>query len=120
MSTIKLLVLTLVLACTGAYADNCDSIRGQIESKIKAAGVVNFTVSAVESGSAAPGKVVGSCANGAKKMVYVQGVSSGVTAPTVASPVLPRKPPAASKSRTDTVLTECKDGSVSVGGTCKK
>jgi Protein of unknown function (DUF1161) len=118
MSKTTLLVFTLALACTGAYADNCDDIRGQIESKIKAAGVVNFTVNAVESGSAAAGKVVGSCAKGTKKIVYVQGGSSG--APTVASPVPARKPTAAKKSQIDTVITECKDGTVSVGGTCKK
>jgi hypothetical protein len=51
------------------------------------------------------GKVVGSYAQGAKKIVYVQDAPAGQARPTP-----PNEP----------ILTECKDGSVSVGGDCSK
>jgi hypothetical protein len=113
------LCIPLALVCTASYADNCDVLREQIEGKIKAAGVASFTVVVVDSAANASGKVVGSCANGAKKIMYAQqsvapGSAMPATAPSSAQPPLPAKNPA------DAMLTECKDGTVSVGGSCKK
>jgi Protein of unknown function (DUF1161) len=113
------LFVPLALACTASYADNCDSLREQIEGKIKAAGVASFAVVVADSAANVPGKVVGTCAKGAKKIMYTQqsaAPSSGTPAPATAAskPHLPAKKPA------EAILTECKDGSVSVGGSCKK
>ncbi len=113
------LFVLLALACTSSYADNCDALREQIEGKIKAAGVASFTVVVVDSAATAPGKVVGTCGKGAKKIMYTQqsaATSSAmpVTAASASKPHLPAKKPA------DAILTECKDGTVSVGGSCKK
>jgi Protein of unknown function (DUF1161) len=103
----KLLVLTitLALACSASYASNCEALREQVESKIKAAGVASFTVTVVDSAANAAGKVVGSCDKGAKKIMYLQTKAAGGA---------PAKPTG------NTMLTECKDGSAPVGGNCKK
>jgi hypothetical protein len=110
-------VISLALFCTTSYADNCDDLRGQIETKIKAAGVTNFTVTVVDSAASAPGKVVGSCGKGTKKIMYFQTAAQGGA---VASAVAPASKPATpAKKSGDGILTECKDGTVSVGGSCK-
>jgi Protein of unknown function (DUF1161) len=125
-----------LLACATSYADNCEDIRGQIEAKIKSAGVASYSVTVVDAAANAPGKVVGACAKGVKKIMYVQQVKPGAavtTAPAataIARPAATPAPaaPAASAAKpkppakppSDGVLTECKDGSVSVGGDCKK
>ncbi len=101
------LILTttaVLLASPASRADNCDAIRAQIEAKIRASGVAAFTLSTVEAGAAVAGKVVGTCGLGTKKIVY---------APS-AVPAAPKRGP-----RDEPILTECKDGSVSLGGECK-
>jgi Protein of unknown function (DUF1161) len=112
------LATALALACSASYASNCDALRAQIEGKIKAAGVASFTVTVVDSAASTAGKVVGSCDRGAKKIMYQQSPASGNATPTAAQPVTKAKPPA--KAPSDAMLTECKDGSTSIGGSCKK
>ena len=96
-----------------ASAQTCEAIRERIDSKIRAAGVASFTLQIVDSAASAPGQVVGSCDRGSKKIVYAKGggaASEGVRpAP---------RPPARGKS--EPILTECKDGTVSMGGDCRK
>jgi Protein of unknown function (DUF1161) len=119
MSKLLALFAPLALACTASYADNCDTLREQIEGKIKAAGVASFTVVVVDSAANVPGKVVGTCGQGAKKIMYAQqSPAPSSTAPAAAAPASKLSPPA--KKATDAILTECKDGTVSVGGSCKK
>jgi hypothetical protein len=112
------IAISLALFCTASYADNCDDLRGQIESKIKAAGVVNFTVTVVDGAANASGKIVGSCGNGTKKIIYVQAPAQAAATVSAATPVNKAATPA--KKSGDAILTECKDGTVSVGGSCKK
>ena len=130
----------LALACTISYANNCNDLKAQIESKIKAAGVASFTVTVVDSAANAAGKVVGSCDRGAKKIMYVQSTAAGTvgsaapanpassgpgnlpkaaTATSPAAAASKPKPPAKA-SGGGAILTECKDGSSSIGGSCKK
>ena len=101
--------LGLVLLATASHADNCEQIRGAIEAKIRNAGVSGFTLSVVASDARAAGRVVGSCALGTRKIVYVQ-AGAGQPASAPAKPATAREP----------ILTECKDGSTSVGGDCRK
>ena len=105
---LKLLALfaPLALACTASYADNCDTLRQQIEGKIKAAGVASFSVVVVDSAANVPGKIVGNCGKGARKIMYSQGGAATGAAP--------------AKKTAEPILTECKYGTVSVGGSCKK
>jgi Protein of unknown function (DUF1161) len=126
MSKITLVAALLLLASTASYADNCEEIRGQIDAKIKASGVANYSVLVVDSAVSAGGKVVGSCAQGAKKIMYTQlaTASTATDKPavmqpaTAIQPVIKAKLPA--QTAPDKILTECKDGSTSVGGNCKK
>ena len=90
----RLLASCLVLVGTPVHADNCDAIQAQVEARIRASGVNDFALKAVDASASAPGKAVGSCANGTRKILY-----SRRAAPAQAA-----------------VITECKDGSVSVGG----
>jgi len=113
----------LVAACAFAAASGpvvaatCEELRAEIEAKIATAGVARFTVVVAEaSAPLAPGaRVVGSCDRGGKSIVYeVQAGSAaaGATAPNAAAG-RPRAPRAAP------ILTECRDGTQSVGGDCK-
>ena len=98
---------TLLIASSASLAANCDEIRSQIEAKIKASGATTFTLSTVEADARTTGRVVGSCDLGTKKIVYS---ASSTPAASAAKP----------KSAGEPILTECKDGSVSIGGDCKK
>ena len=99
--------IILFVASTASHADNCDSIRSRIEDKIRASGVTSFTLSTVEAGARVPGKIVGTCDLGTKKIIYAPTKSPATAEP---KPTPPSEP----------ILTECKDGSVSRSGDCKK
>lgn len=99
------------LAGGAVAADTCDSLRAQIETKIRSAGVEQFTVTIVDAAASAPGKVVGTCDRGASKIVYERGRAGAASA----SAATPRAAP-----RSDAILTECKDGTASLGGRCGK
>ncbi len=108
----KLWLLPAALAFAGAAhsAENCEALRSQIESKISAAGVTRFAVLTVDANAPAAGQVVGSCELGSKKIVYQREVGAAPAA----APAAPRAP------GNEDILTECKDGTVSVGGDCPK
>lgn len=109
----KLWLISIALASAGAAnaAENCEALRTQIESKIAVAGVTRFTVTTIDANAQASGQVVGSCELGSKKIVYQR---EGAPAPDAASSG------AAPRAGGESILTECKDGTVSVGGDCKK
>jgi hypothetical protein len=85
-------------------SSNCDAILAQIDAKIRAGGVSRFSLTTVDADAPVNDKVVGTCDLGTKKIVYAQND-------------LPAAPP---RPRSEPILTECKDGSVSVGGDCRK
>jgi len=105
------LLSIVVLAFTGAAnaASNCDDILAQIDAKIRSAGVARFTLTTAAADATVSGKVVGTCDRGARKIVYEAEAPSSA----------PGSAPAARRSG-DGILTECKDGSVSMGGDCRK
>ena len=105
------LLSVVMLAFTGSAsaASNCDDIMAQIDAKIRAAGVERFTLTTVEAEATVSGKVVGTCERGSRKIVY----EAEAAPPSPASSPTPRR-------GNDGILTECKDGSVSVGGDCRK
>jgi hypothetical protein len=99
----------LLLASTASHADNnnCAAIRDQIDAKIRASGVTDFALAVVDANAQAEGKVVGSCDLGTRKIVYLKTSSPGVS------------PSSKPRPAREQILTECKDGSVSMGGDCK-
>ena len=92
-----LIVIALLLGSGASHA----------EAKIRVAGVKDVVLSVVEAESRVSGKVIGSCDLGWKKIIYSQPSSAEASQPRF-------KPPE------EHILTECKDGSVTVGGDCKK
>jgi hypothetical protein len=119
-------LLPLICLAGAAHADNCEPIRAKIEAQIRDAGVAVFTVTVVPNAVAAEGEAVGSCDNGQKKIVYARG-SAATPAPAAMPPSTAARapasvPPASPRPRRPTpesdILTECKDGSVSRGGSC--
>jgi hypothetical protein len=89
-------------AAATAAGENCDVLRGQIESRIAAAGVASFSVRVVDADATVDtGRVVGTCGRGSRKIVYE-------------TQAAPASAPARSQ-----MLTECRDGSMPAGGTCK-
>ena len=101
MSHAGIAMLCLLIAPGAALADNCETIRASIDGKIKASGASGYALTVVDRDAKVTGKVVGSCDLGRKKIVYAPGQvrSDRDEAP---------------------ILTECKDGTVSMGGDCGK
>jgi uncharacterized protein DUF1161 len=68
----KLLVCTiLLLVATPLFAAKaCEELKSEIDAKLQAKGVKNYTLEIVPSEDVKDGKVVGSCDGGTKKIVY--------------------------------------------------
>jgi Protein of unknown function (DUF1161) len=111
--------IPLLMTCTASLADNCESVSAQIEAKIRAAGVASFGLSSVPMDESVPGKVVGTCALGTKKIVYSAAgkAAAAASAPAATAAATQRKVKRPTKS--SEMITECKDGSMSLGGECK-
>lgn len=108
------------VAAANPAPGNCEALREQIETRIRASGVASFTLAVVEVDAAADGKVVGSCDRGSRKIVYTR--SAGAASVPMSAPAsAPRAASASAPARRDTpVLTECKDGTVRYGGDCPR
>ncbi|MBT9552213.1 MAG: DUF1161 domain-containing protein [Hydrogenophaga sp.] len=114
MKNRSLCVLGLgLLAQTVWAADICEPLREQIEVQIAGTGATGFAVIVVDANAEVAGKVVGTCAMGERKLVYVR--AGG--APAGAKMVRPVAPPVV---RGDAhIITECRNGTVVRGNaTC--
>jgi Protein of unknown function (DUF1161) len=69
------ILFALVLAAAPAYAEkmSCEKLKAEIQAKIEAKGVKNFTLEIVPRDQETDGKVVGTCDGGTKKIVYRRG-----------------------------------------------
>ncbi len=67
------LLATLVTTPAFAQPKDCDELKAEIDAKISANGVAGFTTTIVDRDAAEDGKVVGTCENGTKKIVYKRG-----------------------------------------------
>jgi hypothetical protein len=65
--------LLSIAGSTLAAGKPCEELKAEIAAKLDARGIANYSLEIVDKGSAADGKVVGSCDKGAKKIVYKQG-----------------------------------------------
>jgi hypothetical protein len=107
MNRLWLLPAAWAFATAAIGAEDCEALRARIEARIAAAGVVRFAVTTVDAAAPAQGQVVGSCELGSKKIVYQRDLAPG-------------SEPSRSRPRSAPMLTECKDGSSSVGGDCAR
>lgn len=117
-----LVALVAPAAPATAAGVDCEALRAQIEATIRARGVAAFTLTIVEAAAQAPGREVGTCERGTRKIVYAQGagmpttgapVTAPVTAPASAASAARRPPPRP-------VITECRDGSTPADGVCRR
>lgn len=119
-----LLFTLAALAAGAARADNCDEIQAQIEAKYRANGISRIALATVDVNATAPGRVVGSCAQGSRKIMAVLGEAGEGGGPAPLAPAdaaavrAPRPAPAAKRPRP--ILTECKDGTLIEDGECPK
>jgi hypothetical protein len=65
--------LLSIAGTTMAAGKSCDDVKSEIDAKIKANGAVSYSIEAVDKGTAADGKVVGTCDGGTKEIVYKRG-----------------------------------------------
>lgn len=113
--SVRVLALATGLLGAGqaAQASTCEDLRASIEENIRAKGVQAFSVRVVEASAAVPGRVVGTCDMGARKIVYAR--TEGSAAPSAAA-----SQPVRTASRRETIITECRDGRVITSGSCPK
>ncbi len=116
MRSTRWAAMALGLMSSGAFAaDICEPLREHIEFQIAGTGATGFAVIVVDADAEVAGKVVGTCARGARKLVYVR-------ASTPQAVGRPARPAATVASRADDadIITECRDGSVVRGNaSCK-
>jgi len=65
--------LLSIAGTTMAAGKSCDDVKADIDAKIKANGATSYSLEAVDKGTAADGKVVGTCEGGSKELVYKRG-----------------------------------------------
>lgn len=124
------IVAALLCLALGAQAqaqaplDNCEAIKQQIADRYRAGGVPSPALVVVAASSPVSGRVVGSCGNGGRRIVFVGARPAAGAAPT--TPTTPTTaatlsaaptPPTATAAR-DRIPTECKDGSIVIGPNC--
>ncbi len=100
MRALPTALLALAPMVATAQAGNCDAIRARIDAKVRASGVTDFKLIVAAKEAQLEGKVVGNCDLGRRKIVYVS-------------------PAASAPGGDEAILTECKDGTVTMGGDCK-
>ena len=72
----KMLLAVGLLSLAGpafAAGKPCEELKGEIAAKIEANGAKHYSLTAVEKGSSADGKVVGTCEGGTKEIIYKRG-----------------------------------------------
>jgi len=112
VTTTAALLLAASSSTSQAQQISCDTLRAQIDTKIRTTGVSTFTLTVVDATASAPGRNVGSCERGARKILYVQTGAPGAAA-------VARPPRTASAPASPIVITECKDGSMPTDGRCR-
>ena len=118
--TRRFLIATTLWAFAGAVhaqAAGCEALMAQIDAKIRAGGVTQFTLTTVDASAEAGGRVVGTCDLGTKKIVYEPGPTHGAVSATRPAQ---QPAPAPARRRDEPMLTECRDGTVNLGGDCRR
>ncbi len=66
------LVLVTAFSYTSAFAEikSCEELKAEIEAKLKAKGVKEYTLEIIPTDQAKDQKIIGSCEGGKKKISY--------------------------------------------------
>jgi hypothetical protein len=69
------LALVTAFGCTSAFAEikSCEELKAEIEAKLKAKGVENYTLEIIPADQVKDQKIIGSCEGGTKKISYSRG-----------------------------------------------
>ena len=76
IATLVLAGASLLLPATGAaqaQAKDCEELKAEIDARIRANGVAQFTLAIVDKDAPDEGKVVGTCGGVTKKILYRRG-----------------------------------------------
>lgn len=115
------MVALLLGACglgSAVAADICEPLRERIEAQIASTGAIRFAVIVVDTDQPVAGKVVGTCARGTRKLVYVrdddraEGQGAAPETQQAARPERPAQASPARRTREADIITECRDGTV--------
>ncbi|MCY1275321.1 hypothetical protein D9M68_269220 [compost metagenome] len=60
----------LAMASSAFAAKSCEELKAEIDAKLKAKGVVAYSLEIVDKGSVTDKQVVGSCDGGTREIVY--------------------------------------------------
>lgn len=71
--TILGLALLSLAGTTLAAGKPCEELKAEIDAKLKAKGVVAYSLEVVDKGAAGDKQVVGSCEAGSKEIAYQRG-----------------------------------------------
>jgi hypothetical protein len=111
-----LLGLGLLMAGSAFAAGICEPLREQIEFQIAGTGATGFAVIVVDANAQVAGKVVGTCARGARKLVYVRASDR----PATVRPARSAPATVAARETDEDIITECRDGTeVRGNASCK-
>ena len=69
------LLLTLSMLSMASQAQTCDEIKAGIDTRMRERGLSGFALTVVEATASEPGRVVGVCGQGSRKIVYRPGSS---------------------------------------------
>ncbi len=75
ITTTAIAISACMLACPASAKTSCEEVTAQIEAKIKAKGVEDFTLTVVSKDEKTDLRVVGTCDGGTKKIIYKRGKS---------------------------------------------
>lgn len=127
-ATLTGLALT-ALAAQPARAIGCDELRSSVADKLARGGLPKVAIAIVDAADRRPGRVLGSCENGTRKLLQVAadasprpGQQAALPAAAVAAAQAPRPdaPPARKPVRKDdAMLVECVDGDRITDGPCR-
>jgi hypothetical protein len=69
------LALVTAFGCTSAFAEikSCEELKAEIEAKLKAKGVENYTLEIIPADQVKDQKIIGSCEGATKKISYSRG-----------------------------------------------
>ena len=71
--TVAIAIAACAMAASASAKTTCEDLTAQIEAKIKAKGVKDFTLTTVAKDEKSDLRVVGTCDGGAKKILYKRG-----------------------------------------------
>jgi len=97
-------------------AGNCETLAAQIDAKIRAGGIAQFTLTTVDASANAGGRIVGTCEGGTKKIMYEPGPAHGA----VSASRPAQQPVPSDRRRDEPMLTECRDGTMNMNGDCRR